>query len=214
MHTLCSRHHQRYCTAVGICCCCCLFVTRTGQKITLKVINFKKENQAMSLSWCHILPHPTHPCSAFGLSFPLQYGCHPVCQKSFLSYPSWSCVADIFTQISDSSGLLLREKFEHYLQSVLALPTAVFEGPSFGYNETAVRACFDLVGVGGRFCPGIRSSNSMTNRCCIYNQYTLSKSLADRDKIACCNILQRIDRAIPITFLWAPASASLLTTCF
>ncbi|XP_060598439.1 dystrobrevin beta-like isoform X2 [Ruditapes philippinarum] len=50
----------------------------------------------------------------------------------------------IFTQISDSSGLLVRQKFEQYLQAVLALPTAVFEGPSFGYNETAVRACFDM----------------------------------------------------------------------
>ncbi|WAR24886.1 DTNB-like protein [Mya arenaria] len=50
----------------------------------------------------------------------------------------------IFTQISDSSGLLIRQRFEQYLQAVLALPTAVFEGPSFGYNETAVRACFDM----------------------------------------------------------------------
>lgn len=55
------------------------------------------------------------------------------------------CFSDIFTQISDSSGLLVRQKFEQYLQAVLALPTAVFEGPSFGYNETAVRACFDMV---------------------------------------------------------------------
>ena len=53
--------------------------------------------------------------------------------------------SDIFTQISDSSGLLVRQKFEQYLQDILALPTAVFEGPSFGYNDTAVRACFDMV---------------------------------------------------------------------
>lgn len=50
----------------------------------------------------------------------------------------------VFTQISDSSGLLVRQKFEQYLQDILALPTAVFEGPSFGYNDTAVRACFDM----------------------------------------------------------------------
>ncbi|XP_052256806.1 dystrobrevin beta-like [Dreissena polymorpha] len=50
----------------------------------------------------------------------------------------------VFTQISDSSGLLVRQKFEQYLQAVLALPTAVFEAPSFGYNETAVRSCFDM----------------------------------------------------------------------
>ena len=54
-------------------------------------------------------------------------------------------ISDIFTQISDSSGLLVRQKFEQYLQDILALPTAVFEGPSFGYNDTAVRACFDMV---------------------------------------------------------------------
>ena len=28
---------------------------------------------------------------------------------------------------------------------MLALPTAVFEGPSFGYTDTAVRSCFDMV---------------------------------------------------------------------
>jgi hypothetical protein len=37
------------------------------------------------------------------------------------------------------------EKFEEYLQEVLALPTAVFEGPSFGYSEAAASSCFDIV---------------------------------------------------------------------
>ncbi|CAE1297915.1 unnamed protein product [Acanthosepion pharaonis] len=49
----------------------------------------------------------------------------------------------IFTQISDSSGYQVQEKFEDYLKAVLALPTAVCEGPSFGYNDTASRSCFD-----------------------------------------------------------------------
>ncbi|CAC5377785.1 Dystrobrevin-1,Dystrobrevin alpha,Dystrobrevin beta [Mytilus coruscus] len=49
----------------------------------------------------------------------------------------------IFTQISDSSGCLIRSRFIDYLKDLLALPTAVFEGPSFGYNDTACRSCFD-----------------------------------------------------------------------
>ncbi|XP_048255969.1 dystrobrevin beta-like isoform X2 [Haliotis rufescens] len=49
----------------------------------------------------------------------------------------------IFTQISDTSGYLVWARFEDYLADLLMLPTAVFEGPSFGYNETAARSCFD-----------------------------------------------------------------------
>jgi len=33
-------------------------------------------------------------------------------------------------------------KFDQFLREVLKLPTAVFEGPSFGYTEHAVRTCF------------------------------------------------------------------------
>lgn len=53
--------------------------------------------------------------------------------------------SDIFTLVSDNSGHLSHSKFDAYLKEVLALPTVVFEGPSFGYNETAGRACFDGV---------------------------------------------------------------------
>ena len=53
--------------------------------------------------------------------------------------------SDVFTQISDTNGFLVKSKFEEYLKEVLALPTAVYEGPSFGFNETAARACFDGV---------------------------------------------------------------------
>ncbi|ELU02511.1 hypothetical protein CAPTEDRAFT_221719 [Capitella teleta] len=49
----------------------------------------------------------------------------------------------IFTQISDSSGHLVRGKFDLFLKEILSLPTAVFEGPSFGYNESACRSCFN-----------------------------------------------------------------------
>ncbi|XP_076462231.1 dystrobrevin beta-like isoform X2 [Babylonia areolata] len=50
----------------------------------------------------------------------------------------------IFTQISDSSGHMVWNKFDEYLRELLALPTAIFEGPSFGYTESASRSCFDV----------------------------------------------------------------------
>ncbi|XP_047677141.1 dystrobrevin, beta b isoform X8 [Tachysurus fulvidraco] len=48
----------------------------------------------------------------------------------------------IFSQISDSSGTMVFPKFDQFLREVLKLPTAVFEGPSFGYTEHSVRTCF------------------------------------------------------------------------
>ncbi|XP_064002594.1 dystrobrevin beta isoform X8 [Pogoniulus pusillus] len=48
----------------------------------------------------------------------------------------------IFSQISDSNGLMIFTKFDQFLREVLKLPTAVFEGPSFGYTEHSVRTCF------------------------------------------------------------------------
>ncbi|KAM6272799.1 dystrobrevin beta isoform 5-T7 [Spheniscus humboldti] len=48
----------------------------------------------------------------------------------------------IFSQISDSNGLMILTKFDQFLKEVLKLPTAVFEGPSFGYTEHSVRTCF------------------------------------------------------------------------
>lgn len=48
----------------------------------------------------------------------------------------------VFSQISDSTGLMEWDKFSDYLQQVLALATAVFEGPTFGYTETALEQCF------------------------------------------------------------------------
>ncbi|XP_072355066.1 dystrobrevin beta isoform X8 [Scyliorhinus torazame] len=47
-----------------------------------------------------------------------------------------------FSQISDSNGIMMYMKFDQFLREVLKLPTAVFEGPSFGYTEHAVRTCF------------------------------------------------------------------------
>ncbi|XP_076834354.1 dystrobrevin, beta b isoform X6 [Brachyhypopomus gauderio] len=47
----------------------------------------------------------------------------------------------IFSQISDSSGTMVLAKFDQFLREVLKLPTAVFEGPSFGYTEHSVRTC-------------------------------------------------------------------------
>ncbi|XP_018599288.1 dystrobrevin, beta a isoform X4 [Scleropages formosus] len=48
----------------------------------------------------------------------------------------------IFSQISDSNGMMTFTKFDQFLREVLKLPTAVFEGPSFGYTEHSVRTCF------------------------------------------------------------------------
>uniref|UniRef100_A0A915C5R3 Dystrobrevin n=2 Tax=Parascaris univalens TaxID=6257 RepID=A0A915C5R3_PARUN len=48
----------------------------------------------------------------------------------------------VFSQISDSTGIMEWDKFKDYLQQVLALATAVFEGPTFGYSETALQQCF------------------------------------------------------------------------
>ncbi|XP_069777684.1 dystrobrevin alpha isoform X14 [Narcine bancroftii] len=48
----------------------------------------------------------------------------------------------IFSQISDSNGVMINAKFDQFLREVLKLPTSVFEGPSFGYTEQASRSCF------------------------------------------------------------------------
>ncbi|XP_018117672.1 dystrobrevin beta isoform X4 [Xenopus laevis] len=48
----------------------------------------------------------------------------------------------IFSQVSDSTGLMVYAKFDQFLREVLKLPTTVFEGPSFGYTEHSARTCF------------------------------------------------------------------------
>ncbi|XP_061109457.1 dystrobrevin alpha isoform X11 [Conger conger] len=48
----------------------------------------------------------------------------------------------IFSQISDSGGIMIYSKFDQFLREVLKLPTTVFEGPSFGYTEQVTRSCF------------------------------------------------------------------------
>ncbi|XP_073754435.1 dystrobrevin alpha isoform X17 [Callorhinus ursinus] len=44
--------------------------------------------------------------------------------------------------ISDSSGVMVYGRYDQFLREVLKLPTAVFEGPSFGYTEQSARSCF------------------------------------------------------------------------
>ena len=51
------------------------------------------------------------------------------------------CV-DVFSQVSDSIGVLVQSKFDSFLREALKLPTAVHEGPSFGYTHTLARSCF------------------------------------------------------------------------
>ncbi|XP_073535361.1 dystrobrevin alpha isoform X24 [Phyllobates terribilis] len=48
----------------------------------------------------------------------------------------------IFSLISDSGGVMVYQKYDQFLKEVLKLPTAVFEGPSFGYTEQSARSCF------------------------------------------------------------------------
>lgn len=53
------------------------------------------------------------------------------------------CVfVDVFSQVSDSSGVLVQSKFDGFLREALKLPTALHEGPSFGYTHTLARSCF------------------------------------------------------------------------
>ncbi|KAK0069672.1 dystrobrevin beta, partial [Biomphalaria pfeifferi] len=49
----------------------------------------------------------------------------------------------IFTLISDSSGHMIRSRFDEYLRDLLLLPAAVYEGTSFRYSEEASRTFFD-----------------------------------------------------------------------
>lgn len=44
--------------------------------------------------------------------------------------------------ISDTSGIMVYGKYDMFLREVLKLPTAVFEGPSFGYTEQSAKSCF------------------------------------------------------------------------
>ncbi|KAM9355575.1 dystrobrevin, beta a isoform 2-T7 [Pholidichthys leucotaenia] len=48
----------------------------------------------------------------------------------------------MFSQVSDSHGVLVLSKFDGFLREALKLPTAVHEGPSFGYTDTEARSCF------------------------------------------------------------------------
>ncbi|XP_041105737.1 dystrobrevin beta isoform X2 [Polyodon spathula] len=66
--------------------------------------------------------------------------------KSMLSTMCGGKIVDklryIFSQISDSNGMMMYTKFDQFLREILKLPTAVFEGPSFGYTDHSVRTCF------------------------------------------------------------------------
>ncbi|XP_063757939.1 dystrobrevin, beta a isoform X2 [Eleginops maclovinus] len=48
----------------------------------------------------------------------------------------------VFSQVSDSNGVLVLSKFDAFLREALKLPTAAHEGPSFGYTHTLARSCF------------------------------------------------------------------------
>lgn len=44
--------------------------------------------------------------------------------------------SDIFSQISDSTGLLMHNKLSDFLREILAIPAAVYESPSFSYTDS------------------------------------------------------------------------------
>ncbi|XP_036003107.1 dystrobrevin, beta a isoform X1 [Fundulus heteroclitus] len=48
----------------------------------------------------------------------------------------------VFSQVSDSKGVLVLSKFDSFLREALKVPTALHEGPSFGYTRTVARSCF------------------------------------------------------------------------
>ncbi|KAM4713381.1 dystrobrevin beta-like isoform 3-T3 [Anableps anableps] len=48
----------------------------------------------------------------------------------------------VFSQVSDSKGVMVLSKFDNFLREALKLPTALHEGPSFGYTHTVARSCF------------------------------------------------------------------------
>ncbi|KAM4601563.1 dystrobrevin beta-like isoform 2-T2 [Polymixia lowei] len=48
----------------------------------------------------------------------------------------------VFSQVSDSGGVLVQSKFDCFLREALKLPTVVLEGPSFGYTHTSAHSCF------------------------------------------------------------------------
>ncbi|XP_013149309.1 PREDICTED: dystrobrevin beta [Papilio polytes] len=52
----------------------------------------------------------------------------------------------IFSQLSDGNGHLLVKRLSDYLREVLALPAAVYESPSFSYNDTLALSIFNQNG--------------------------------------------------------------------
>ncbi|KAJ3606168.1 hypothetical protein NHX12_025689, partial [Muraenolepis orangiensis] len=50
----------------------------------------------------------------------------------------------VFSLVSDSKGVLIQSKFDSFLREALKLPTAVYEGPSFGYTHTLKRVTVNM----------------------------------------------------------------------
>lgn len=104
----------------------------------------------------HVVAFIEHPVVLFPFMFGQKILCLIIIPRSvFFFFCLWqnilginngrflcSLFSDIFSQISDSSGTMVFAKFDQFLREVLKLPTAVFEGPSFGYTEHSVRTCF------------------------------------------------------------------------
>uniref|UniRef100_A0A0N5AL34 Dystrobrevin n=1 Tax=Syphacia muris TaxID=451379 RepID=A0A0N5AL34_9BILA len=74
--------------------------------------------------------------------FSIKIALATICAGKLVDKLRSDSILDAFSQISDATGIMDYDKFDDYLQQVLALPTAVFEGPTFGYTDTALNQCF------------------------------------------------------------------------
>lgn len=61
------------------------------------------------------------------------------------SFQRFHCLLDIFTQVSDQSGVLILSSFKDYLKEALALPAMVLEAPTFAYTDELVSTIFNGV---------------------------------------------------------------------
>jgi len=59
--------------------------------------------------------------------------------------------ADAFSLVSDASGRMSRIRLDMFIQELLILPAAVFESPSFEYNDGIALSLFDQVGCWSQF---------------------------------------------------------------
>ncbi|PWA27345.1 hypothetical protein CCH79_00000571 [Gambusia affinis] len=68
--------------------------------------------------------------------------CEPESRLTVLSVKAMLSILCGGKLVSDSKGVMVLSKFDIFLREALKLPTALHEGPSFGYTHTVARCCF------------------------------------------------------------------------